>query len=338
MKDYFKKFSIMFILLLAIMGIGAIQNGIVAKAATIGQQLTQPESGWKRYDDTDSNISYEGSGWKIFNSTTQCYGGSEHGIYQSANNKIKFNFTGNKIRLIGQQYTDRCNIISVKIDNAVSTFSQIGGTQTGVSGVINFSLDYEKTDLLNEEHSIEITIPNKVYILDAIDLDYSGKIKPFNENISSISLNKSTDSLQVGQIDDLIATTTPAGIQVNWSSSDESVATVDSTGKVIGVKEGTCTITATTADGLTATCTVTVTPKTSEPTEPQDPTGDGTLFIELVDGNIKSYDVSSQEITSFINWYKNRDLDDSQSPVYKFKKGDYTDYVVHDKIDWFEVR
>lgn len=43
-------------------------------------------------------------------------------------------------------------------------------------------------------------------------------------------------------------------------SSDESVAKYDSTtGKVTGIKEGTCTITATTADGLTATCTVTVT-------------------------------------------------------------------------------
>ncbi|WP_179117871.1 Ig-like domain-containing protein, partial [Clostridium beijerinckii] len=125
-----------------------------------------------------------------------------------------------------------------------------------------------------------------------------------------------------------------------WKSSDESVATVDENGNVTGVKEGQATITATINDGsnISATCTVNVVPKTTEPTEPQDPTGDGTLFIELVDGNIKSYDVSSQEITNFINWYKNRDLDDSQSPVYKFKKGDYTDYVVHDKIDWFEVR
>ncbi|NYC75471.1 uncharacterized protein YjdB [Clostridium beijerinckii] len=127
---------------------------------------------------------------------------------------------------------------------------------------------------------------------------------------------------------------------MTWKSSDESVATVDENGNVTGVKEGQVTITATINDGsnASATCTVNVIPKSTEPTEPQDPTGDGTLFIELVDGNIKSYDVSSQEVTNFINWYKNRDLDDSQLPVYKFKKGNYTDYVVHDKIDWFEVR
>ena len=45
-----------------------------------------------------------------------------------------------------------------------------------------------------------------------------------------------------------------------WKSSDESVATVDATGKVTGVGEGTATITATSVDGKkTATCTVSVT-------------------------------------------------------------------------------
>ena len=44
-----------------------------------------------------------------------------------------------------------------------------------------------------------------------------------------------------------------------WTSSDESVAIVDATGKVTGVSEGTATITATSVDGKkTATCTVTV--------------------------------------------------------------------------------
>jgi hypothetical protein len=35
MKNYFKKFSIMFVMLLAIIGVGAIQNGITTNAATI---------------------------------------------------------------------------------------------------------------------------------------------------------------------------------------------------------------------------------------------------------------------------------------------------------------
>lgn len=46
---------------------------------------------------------------------------------------------------------------------------------------------------------------------------------------------------------------------VMWSSSDESVATVDNTGKAKGISKGSTTITATTADGKhTCTCSVTV--------------------------------------------------------------------------------
>ncbi len=46
---------------------------------------------------------------------------------------------------------------------------------------------------------------------------------------------------------------------VTWSSSNPSIATVDSNGKVTAIKEGVVTITATTNDGgLKATCTVTV--------------------------------------------------------------------------------
>ncbi|MDE7451835.1 MAG: Ig-like domain-containing protein, partial [Paramuribaculum sp.] len=45
---------------------------------------------------------------------------------------------------------------------------------------------------------------------------------------------------------------------VTWSSSNEAVATVSATGVVTGIKAGTATITASTANGLTATCTVTV--------------------------------------------------------------------------------
>lgn len=63
MKNYFKKFSIMFFMLLAVIGVMGIQNGAIANAATIGQQLTQPESGWKRYDDSDSNFRFFGGTW-----------------------------------------------------------------------------------------------------------------------------------------------------------------------------------------------------------------------------------------------------------------------------------
>jgi len=79
---------------------------------------------------------------------------------------------------------------------------------------------------------------------------------------ASISLNKTSDILTVGDTDNLTSVIAPdnaANQGVQWSSSDGSVATVYSTGKVTAVSAGTATITATTVDGSkTANCTITV--------------------------------------------------------------------------------
>jgi hypothetical protein len=74
----------------------------------------------------------------------------------------------------------------------------------------------------------------------------------------SVKLDKATISIHMGKTETLTATTTPAGKTVVWTSSDSGVASVSKTGVVTGVKIGTATITATTADALTATCAVTV--------------------------------------------------------------------------------
>ncbi|MDD5949192.1 MAG: glycoside hydrolase family 9 protein, partial [Lachnospiraceae bacterium] len=90
--------------------------------------------------------------------------------------------------------------------------------------------------------------------------------------VSSVSLNKKTLSLLKGESDTLSATVTPSTAtdkSVTWKSSNESVATVDTTGKVTAVGKGTATITVTTTDGnKTATCTVTVSKKTVTITTP----------------------------------------------------------------------
>ena len=82
---------------------------------------------------------------------------------------------------------------------------------------------------------------------------------------TSTSMLTSTSVLLPGQSDaglQLTATVSPADAdnkQVRWSSSDTSVATVDDSGCVSGVKPGTVTITATTVDGgKTAECKVKV--------------------------------------------------------------------------------
>lgn len=82
--------------------------------------------------------------------------------------------------------------------------------------------------------------------------------------VTSVKLNKTSLSLKIGNTAYLSATVRPSGAnkKVTWTSSDPSVATVSSAGKVTGIKAGTSTITATTVDGgYTAVCQVTVAAK-----------------------------------------------------------------------------
>jgi hypothetical protein len=78
-------------------------------------------------------------------------------------------------------------------------------------------------------------------------------------NPTSIVLDKSSISLTtIWQTEQLTATIEPtlSDHSVTWSSDDTTIATVSTTGLVTCVTPWTCTITATTVNGLTATCSV----------------------------------------------------------------------------------
>ena len=93
--------------------------------------------------------------------------------------------------------------------------------------------------------------------------------------VTSVTLNKSALSLEVGKTGKLSATVLPNSAtnkSVSWSSNNEAVATVSTNGTVTAHKAGTAVITARTANGKSASCTVTVTGGSTEPTEPVEPT------------------------------------------------------------------
>ena len=117
-------------------------------------------------------------------------------------------------------------------------------------------------------------LPTIYYLDELVLVPYTGDPVA----IEGVTLNKSTLTLSEGKTEQLVATIVPNNYttsgEITWTSSDPTVATVDSTGKVTAVKEGNATITAKTAiDGVSvvsyeADCAVTVTPAVDEPSAP----------------------------------------------------------------------
>ena len=83
-------------------------------------------------------------------------------------------------------------------------------------------------------------------------------------HVTDVSLDKSSLTLELGESATLSCTVSPADASdksVTWSSSDEKVAKVDASGRVVTVAPGTATIIVTANDnGKRASCTVTVVP------------------------------------------------------------------------------
>lgn len=83
-----------------------------------------------------------------------------------------------------------------------------------------------------------------------------------NSNATSIYLNKTNISIDIGKTETLYTTILPSGISnetISWESSDTDVATVEN-GFITAIGVGTAKITAKTLNGLSATCLVKVNP------------------------------------------------------------------------------
>ena len=142
--------------------------------------------------------------------------------------------------------------------------------------------------------------------------------------VSGISLNKSSITLYLGKSESLTATLSPSEAtnrNVNWSSSDTSIATVDDNGLVVAVSVGTAVITATTIDGgFTAECTVKAVPpmtdlgKTFVPVDLGLPSGLKWALFNL--GATKP-----EEYGDHFAWGETEPKEDYSSSTYKWCKG-----------------
>jgi len=153
----------------------------------IGQPLTSPEAGWRRYDNTHPAINYVGS-WQV-ESNTSAYNGSIK--YQTSgvnpNEYVEFKFVGTKIRIIARthpnQGTDAIELDGVK--TVVDTASMGDKWQT---------LIYEATGLENKVHTVKFYNETGQYTsgLDAIDIDDTGRLLHPDEvtNVADLDIGK----------------------------------------------------------------------------------------------------------------------------------------------------
>lgn len=78
---------------------------------------------------------------------------------------------------------------------------------------------------------------------------------PATIDVTEIQINESINSIEVGESKKLTATITPDNAtdkNITWKSSDESIATISSSGEVVAKKPGTINITASTSNGKTS--------------------------------------------------------------------------------------
>ena len=162
------------------------------------------------------------------------------------------------------EYNNKVNEINKKIKELTPTYIESNWTQTKDNKI---SIDVTKFS--GEQPYViwaKLVTSNGTYYDEGI-YTMTGS-KEADINVESVTLDKTTLSINEGSNYTLTATITPSDAtnkSLIWKSDDEKVATV-SNGKINGVSEGIATITVTTEDGnYSDTCKVTVNKKTDTP-------------------------------------------------------------------------
>ncbi|PKR92775.1 hypothetical protein [Bacillus toyonensis] len=151
-------------------------NGSIGKPpATVGDQLFQPEVGWKRIDDTDPNFKYRGTWYQ--GASSQWYNSTYHYVKDNDSlGTVEFDFYGTQLRIIScvDVPAYRSDDVSITIDGVTEKYSEIGSANIGQV------LGYEKLGLTKGKHRVRIQCGTKgTYRLnfDAIDIDPDGYIE-----------------------------------------------------------------------------------------------------------------------------------------------------------------
>lgn len=186
--------------------------------ATIGDQLLQPEVGWKRYDDRDSRILFIGSNWiqsvdsgPYLNTLRYIERGLSSEVVKS--HKIKMKFYGTKIRFIHSLHPEHTLNIKYKIDGVeIGNGNAYGGTTT------RQVLLYEVAGLQLGVHEVEIYSGDGIrFDFDAIDIDLTGRL--LHPTLEEVFVPKDKD-LDIGKV-----------IRCHYTATSNSVGTFSGLGE-----------------------------------------------------------------------------------------------------------
>ena len=173
----------------------------------------------------------------------------------------------------GSENPNVVHVAGVTLDKTSMTLA-VGDTETLSANVfpetatdksVTWSSNNESVAIVNENGTITaIGVGNATITVTTNDggLTATCVVTVNSVHITSITLNKISTTLAVGDTETLIATISPENAtdkSVTWSSNNESVAIVNENGTITAIGVGNATITVTTNDGgLTATCEVNV--------------------------------------------------------------------------------
>lgn len=165
--------------------------------ATVGEQLLQPEEGWKRIDNINNSFKYIGL-WKkdtsigLYNNTGMFI--PENATVEEVNSSyIKFAFYGSKIRIFHSRYPSHSSNMKCTIDDIKYEIYSIHGETT------RQYLAFEKMNLEDKIHIVRIESNDSVrFDFDCIDIDEDGYMV---DQIETKLTKKSTlESMQIGDI------------------------------------------------------------------------------------------------------------------------------------------
>lgn len=151
-------------------------NGTANNSAKLLDRLEAPEKGWKRYDDSNSQIEYIGGNWQFKDNADSYAYYKKSYSYIGYKDSVKFTIIGSKLRIIGSgsvgyRTTDaRFNTVKVYIDGIDKGY--LKHTVEGSSDVYQIIM-FEYTFDSFGKHEVKIVREKAEFGfgLDAIDTD-----------------------------------------------------------------------------------------------------------------------------------------------------------------------